>query len=260
MFWTKNPEPMIPYLREIRDMGYDYYFQVTITDYEEDIERNLRCTAESMATFILMSEKLGRERMDWRFDPILLTDKYSISYHLEHFEQMCGWLHDATTRCIISFVDSYKECPYRELREEEVAELAKGLGKIARKYQLPLYTCAEKAHLDRFGISHCACIDKEKIRRLVGYKLDLKKDAGQRKECRCVESIDIGTYHTCIHGCRYCYASGTLENAKNKYEQHDPDSPVLTGRLRGDEEITDQMAVSSRDIQLSLFDMPGMGY
>lgn len=260
VFWTKNPEPMLPYLREIRDMGYEYYFQVTITDYEEDIERNLRCTAETMASFILMSEKLGRERMDWRFDPILLTDKYSIPYHLEHFEQMCGWLHGSTTRCIISFVDSYKECPYRELREEEIAELAKGMGKIARKYQLPLYTCAEKVHLDRFGISHCTCIDKEKIRRLIGYKLDLKKDAGQRKECRCVESIDIGTYHTCIHGCRYCYAAGTLENAKNKYDQHDPDSPVLTGHLRGDEEITDHITVSSRDIQLSLFDMPGMGY
>ena len=132
VFWTKNPEPMLPYLKEIREMGYEYYFQMTITDYDEDMELNLPGTAESMATFLLMSERIGKERMDWRFDPIILTEKYSISYHLERFEMMCNWLHDATTRCIISFVDAYKDCPFRELKEEEIIELAGGLGKIAR--------------------------------------------------------------------------------------------------------------------------------
>ncbi len=124
VFWTKNPEPMLPYLKEIREMGYEYYFQMTITDYDEDMELNLPGTAESMATFLLMSERIGKERMDWRFDPIILTEKYSISYHLERFEMMCNWLHDATTRCIISFVDAYKDCPFRELKEEEIIELA----------------------------------------------------------------------------------------------------------------------------------------
>ena len=138
VFWTKNPEPMLPYLKEIREMGYEYYFQMTITDYDEDMELNLPGTAESMATFLLMSERIGKERMDWRFDPIILTEKYSISYHLERFEMMCNWLHDATTRCIISFVDAYKDCPFRELKEEEIIELAGGLGKIARRYRLPL--------------------------------------------------------------------------------------------------------------------------
>ena len=136
VFWTKNPEPMLPYLKEIREMGYEYYFQMTITDYDEDMELNLPGTAESMATFLLMSERIGKERMDWRFDPIILTEKYSISYHLERFEMMCNWLHDATTRCIISFVDAYKDCPFRELKEEEIIELAGGLGKIARRYQI----------------------------------------------------------------------------------------------------------------------------
>ncbi len=163
VFWTKNPEPMLPYLKEIREMGYEYYFQMTITDYEEDMETNLPGTAESMATFLLMSERLGKERMDWRFDPIILTKKYSIAYHLEQFEMMCGWLHNATTRCIISFVDSYKDCPFPELKEEEIIELAGGLGKIARRYRLPLFTCAEKVNLERFGIGHSACIDKKKV-------------------------------------------------------------------------------------------------
>ena len=258
VFWTKNPAPILPYLREITDMGYEYYFQVTITDYEEDIEPDLPCTADVMATFLMMSERLGTERMDWRFDPILLTKKYSVSYHLEQFEMMCRWLGKSASRGIISFVDAYKSSPYQELMEDDILKLAGGLGRTAREYQLPLYTCAEKVNLERFGIGRSACIDKAKIGSLIGYKLDLRKDTGQRRECRCVESVDIGTYHTCIHGCRYCYASGTPENARNKYQQHDPDSPLLVGNLKGDEVITKHNAISGKDLQISLFDLPGM--
>ena len=258
VFWTKNPEPMLPFLKEIDDMDYDYYFQMTITDYEDDIEENLPDMAASMATFLLMSERLGKERIDWRFDPILLTKKYTIAYHLEKFELMCEWMHHATTRCIISFVDSGRESPYLELEREEMEELAKGLSDIARRYQLPLYTCAEKIDLSKYGIMHGSCIDKEKIHQLIGYKLDLKKDTGQRRECRCVESIDIGMYDTCIHGCKYCYANSGLESAKKKNQQHDAKSPLLIGHLKGDEVITDREVKSSRDNQISLFDLPEM--
>ena len=258
VFWTKNPEPLLPSLKKIDLLGYPYYFEMTITDYRDDLEPNVPSTEEAMATFMLLSERIGRERMDLRFDPIIINEKYTLDYHLEQFEMMCDWLHAYTDRCIISFVDAYKDSPFRELTEDEILKLACGLSKIARSYNLPLYTCAEKINLERFGIGHSACIDKAKIRSLTGYRLDLKKDGVQRKECRCVESVDIGMYHTCIHGCRYCYATGSQENARNKYEQHDPDSPLLVGHVRGDEVITERAAVSGRDIQISLFDLPEM--
>ena len=257
-FWTKNPEPILPFLKEIDEMGYQYYFQMTITDYDSDMETELPSIAESMATFLLVSEMLGKERMDWRFDPIILNEKYTVPYHLEKFEMMCEWMHKATTRCIISFVDTYKDSPFLELEQEDMIELAEGLSKIARNYQLPIYTCSEKIDLSRYGIQHGACIDKEKIHKLIGYKVDLKKDPGQRRECGCAESIDIGMYDTCIHGCKYCYATGSLESAKKKYGQHDPGSPLLTGNLKGDEVIMDKEVRSSRDNQLSLFDLPEM--
>lgn len=258
VFWTKNPEPMIPHLKELDQMGYHYSFQVTITDYGEDIEPEAPCTEDVMASFILMSEMLGKERMDWRFDPILLDGRYTVDYHLHQFDTMCRWLQDATTRCTISFIDAYRESPYRELEIEEIEELAEGIGKISEKYHLPVYTCAEKADLSRFGIMPGACIDKERIQRILGYRLDVKKAAGQRKACGCAESLDIGVYDTCIHGCRYCYATGTgsAENAVKKYEQHDPKSPLLIGHLKGDEVITDKILTSNRDDQLSLFDLP----
>ena len=104
--------------------------------------------------------------------------------------------------------------------------------------------------VDPPGVPH----DDRKIREIAGYKLDARKDPGQRKECRCIESIDIGSYDTCINGCAYCYAVHSPASARKKYEQHDPASPLLVGRLRGDETITEKEIHSLRDNQLSLFD------
>lgn len=258
VFWTKNPEPMMPYLREIEDLGYSYYFQMTITDYESDMEPGVPPVEDSIATFLLLSEMIGKKRMDWRFDPIIVNEKYSIDYHVERFDTMCQWMQKAASRCIISFVDSYREGIYKELETEEMEEAAGRLSQVAARYKIPLYTCAEKIDLSKYGIGHGACIDRERIREVIGYKLDLKKDTGQRPECRCVESIDIGMYDTCINGCKYCYANGTPESAKRKNRQHDPESPILIGQLKGDETITDRELRSSMDHQLSLFDLPGM--
>ncbi len=257
-FWTKNPTPMLPYLREIDEMGYQYYFQVSITDYEEDIEPNVPDMAEVMATFILMSEKLGKDRMDWRFDPVLLNDKYTIDYHIDKFEMMCRWLHKSTNRCILSFVDNYKNGIYGEPSENEMRKLAAAFSKIAAYYKLPLYTCAEKIDLSEYGILHGACLDKEKIQRLIGYKLDIERDSGQRKNCGCIKSIDIGAYDTCVHGCKYCYATKSYEHAKRRYKEHAPLSPMLTGELKEDETVTEKAVSSGRDYQMSLFDLPEM--
>lgn len=258
VFWTKNAEPLLPYLRELEYMGYRYCFQYTITDYGEDLEPGVPGTEEAMATFLLLSQRIGKKRMNWRFDPILLTEKYSISYHLEQFEMMCGWLHKAAGRCIISFVDEYRGSACQELGMEEIWKLAEGLSRIARKYELPLCTCAEQIDLSRYGIYHGACIDREQLQDVAGYKLDLRKDKGQRRACRCVESLDIGMYDTCINGCQYCYAVSGLEGARKKHERHDPQSPFLIGHFRGDETITEKETASARDDQISLFDLPQM--
>ncbi len=254
VFWTKNPDRMLPYLKMIDRLGYPYCFEMTITDYEKDMEPFLPSTEEVMATFMLLSERIGKEKVDWRFDPIILNEKYTLNYHLEKFEMMCEWLHNYTDRCIISFVDYYRGSPFAELDKDEMIEVAKRLGKIADKYYLPLYTCAEKVDLKPYGIHEGVCIDKKKMERIVGYKLDLKKDPGQRKRCGCMESIDIGMYDTCIHGCGYCYATASLTSARRHQELHDPESPMLIGNLRGDEDVIERKMKLRRDDQMSIFD------
>ena len=41
-FCTKDPKAIVPYLTQIDSMGYNYYFMVTITAYDLDIEPGLR--------------------------------------------------------------------------------------------------------------------------------------------------------------------------------------------------------------------------
>ena len=171
---------------------------------------------------------------------------------------MCRWLHKSANCCILSFVDAYKDGIFKEPTEEEMRTLAKAFSQIAKHYKLPLYTCAEKIDLSEYGIEQGACVDKDRIQRLIGYKLDLERDSGQRKECKCLKSIDIGAYGTCVHGCRYCYATKSKESAKRRFEAHNPDSPILTGDLKEDEVITEKEVVSCRDYQMSLFDLPEM--
>lgn len=254
VFWTKNPEPMLPYLKTLDKLEYQYYFQMTVTDYGLDMEPNTPSMEESMATFVLLSQKIGKERLDWRFDPIILNKQYTLSYHLEKFELMCAWMHSHTTRCIISFVDAYKNRRCPQMEEEDMMETAKALAQIAAKYKLPLYTCGEKIGLEEYGIQHASCVDRKKIERLIGYRLDVKKDRRQRKYCGCCKSVDVGMYDTCTNGCGYCYATASQESASKKHELHNPKSEILIGGLYGDETIIDKRAVSDRDIQLSIFD------
>ena len=120
---------------------------------------------------------------------------------------------------------------------------------MAAKYSLPLYTCAEAGDYTAYGIRHGACIDGQRLGRLVGCPLQTKKDSGQRPACGCVESVDIGAYNTCVNGCRYCYATRSPATAARQYAAHHPQSPMLTGWWV----LTEKRPPSLKREQLSLF-------
>jgi hypothetical protein len=106
VFWTKNPAPMLDRLHLLKD--YPKYFQFTLTPYDRDVEPNLPPKSELIDTLLRLSDKIGKKRIIWRYDPVLLTDKISIDYHVDHFGDLAKRLSGYTERCVISFIDMYR--------------------------------------------------------------------------------------------------------------------------------------------------------
>lgn len=255
VFWTKNPAPMLRRLDEIERMGYRFYFQFTLTPYDQTIERNLPAKAEIVRTFRELSRKIGPERVVWRYDPVIVDRAHPVEWHLRQFRSLCEALHRDTRRCVFSYLDPYARLGNRfsPIGREDMLAVARGFSEIAEAHRLPLFTCAETIDLSRFHIGHSACIDPKLVEQIIGCPIRSKKDAGQRPACGCAESVDIGAYDTCLNGCVYCYATSGDKAAQRRALAHDPASPMLTGTPRGGERISDRTAPSQKITQLSLF-------
>ena len=254
VFWTKNPELMLARLDELD--AYKYYFQFTLTGFGNDIEYNVPHKKKTVIPiFQNLSHKIGKEKVIWRYDPIIFTDKYNLEYHLKAFEQIANELHDCTSKCVISFVDIYtknkrnmKALNPFSLTETDLTEFAKEIALIAGSHNIKVSTCAETVDLSTYGIEHNCCIDKELIEEITGCKIKADKDKNQRKECGCIESIDIGTYNTCINGCRYCYANYSRESVAKNCKLYDVNSPLLCGKITENDKIMERKVKSLQEI------------
>ena len=167
-----------------------------------------------------------------------MTDKIDIRYHCRWFDYLSGRLSGYTVRCIISFLDLYKKCErnlrnvnIRKTGEDDMKELTSHLLEIARKHRIDLQTCAEETGFLDKGVILGKCIDDELIARIMGKKVKREKDRLQRPNCRCVTSMDIGAYNTCLHHCLYCYANSSRVRAEENADRHQPTSPILCGHL-----------------------------
>lgn len=237
VFWTKNPEPFLNKLYELQD--YNYYFQFTLNSYDTDLEEFVPNKGKYViSTFKKLSDMIGKEKIIWRYDPILLNEKYNISYHIDNFEKLAKQLSDYTEKCTISFVDLYKKTE-KNLKDaniipfdnEIIRDIARDLVDIAQQYNIKMDTCAEKIDLSDLGIEHAHCIDPDLMERLTNCEYCLSKDKNQRKECGCAESIDIGAYNTCKNGCKYCYANYNRQWVLNNCAQHNNSSELLCDKL-----------------------------
>ena len=203
VFWTKNPARMIDKLTVLDQKKYNYCFQFTLTPYGKDIEPNVPDKNDIVSTFIELTERIGKERVVWRYDPILMTDSISRDFHYRSFERLARALTGHTDTCIISFVDFYAKCrkrlsslKAREMSLGDIRAIAEAFAGICSAYNLKLKTCAEEVDLSDLGIDHGKCIDDELISGIIGRPFEVKKDKSQRELCRCVASTDIGAYNT----------------------------------------------------------------
>jgi DNA repair photolyase len=271
VFWSKNPRPLIPYLHELDERGIHYYFQFTLNDYDrEQFEPNVPSVEKRIETFLELSEKIGKERVIWRFDPLILTDKIGVDELLRKVENIGNQLKGHTEKLVFSFADignSYKKVEnnlkrlhinYREFTPQTMNEFARGLCELNKNWDFSLATCAEALNLEQYGIEHNRCIDGELLKRICAQDEDFVyylnygtmpeknlfgsdtnlpiinsekwKDKGQRKACACMESKDIGMYNTCPHFCVYCYANTSKETVDKTRKQYAETNESIAGK------------------------------
>jgi DNA repair photolyase len=204
VFWTKNPQPLIEHLDKI---PYKYYFQFSLNDYPE-YELNIPSLEERIKTFQELSDRIGKHKVIWRFDPIIVNQKLRSDEILSRIENIGDQLHPYTEKLVFSFVDPYKKLKdqFNEIDNDTQVKIAKKLIEFNKKWNLKLGTCAEGLNLE--GIEHNKCVDPELVTRICGKQkwITSTKDKTQRELCGCVPSGDIGSFKSCEHKCVYCYA------------------------------------------------------
>lgn len=201
VFWSKNPWPLIPYLDYLKERGIDCYIQYTLNDYDaERLEKNVSEVEQRIDTFKKLSEKLGRDRVIWRFDPLILTDAINIDLLLKKVERIGNQLVGHTNKLVFSFADilSYRRVKanleashinYHEWQPQEMEIMAQRLIEINRKWGFTLATCGEKINLNKYGIVHNRCVDDELM-----IKLDWKDTALMKTLGVVVSEIQNGLF------------------------------------------------------------------
>lgn len=246
VLWTKDPRPMLNRLDALD--GYAWYVQFTLTPYGRDVEPGLPDKEGVLEpAFMELSRRIGPERVIWRYDPVLLTGRYTREFHLRAFSGMAKRLAPYTKRCVISFLDYYK-CMGKAAVELGVdwpspagqEGLARELAGIAESVGLQMEACAEPLDLEPYGIRRGHCIDAGLLERISGRPLVVGPDKNQRPRCGCAQSVDIGAYSCCPNGCRYCYANHSPAALKRNMAAHDPDSPLLIGQLGPEDKVTER--------------------
>ena len=256
VFWTKNPSGIIDRLDELHD--YHYYFQFTLTGYGRDIEPGLPDKKKVLIPlFRKLADRIGKERVVWRYDPILFNGTYTMDYHLKTFEEMAKTLSPFTETCTVSFLQTDYKSTKRNAALLQSATpstaqketLLRQLAQIAAGYGITLETCAQAFDYRKLGIRPAKCIDAQRLERSGGYSLQIKKDPNQRPDCGCAASVDMGAYNTCKNGCLYCYANYNEPLVRKNFALHDPLSPLLIGRQDEKDVLHIRPAASQRSIQ-----------
>lgn len=239
VFWSKNPEPLIPHLSKLRELGIGCYIQFTLNDYEREvIEPNVPALRIRIDAFKRLVDTLGEGSVVWRFDPLVLTDNISEEHLLEKIANIAGQLKGYAEKLVFSFADiaAYKKVGrnlnniginYREWDNESMLNFAEKLSRLNASWGFKIATCSEPISLEQYGVEHNRCIDPELIARLTthdallqNFLFNTRSDNGQRRHCGCILSKDIGAYNTCPHGCAYCYANTTPQSALVNYYRH----------------------------------------
>ena len=240
LFCTKNPLPILKYITKI---DKPILFHITLTPYHNDIEPNVLPKGLIIEAVKKLSNIIGIENVCVRYDPIFISDKYTLEYHLKSFDKMCNLLNGYVKTIIVSFLDDYKNVrknkstlKYRALTENDYQQIGLNFSESAKKNNMTVQTCFENRNLVEYGFIKNDCLSHELAYRLTGKKYKAWR-ARKDKKCNCVELVDIGYYNTCKHMCKYCYANFDEDKVNENFSKHDINSSLLIGQIDKDDTI-----------------------
>ena len=240
MFCSKNPLPMI---NKLDILKVPVLFHVTITSYGKDVEPNIpdkRLIIEGVKKLSLV---LGIDNVVVRYDPIFLSDKYNVDYHIKAFDKLCKNLNGYINKIIVSFMDEYKNVrsnknilKYRAFTREDYKKIGEDFSKIAMDNGMSVQTCFEDNDLTQYGFIKGECLSHELAYILTGKKFK-SSNVRKEKKCECVQMVDIGDYNSCMHMCKYCYANYDEKMVSSNFKRHDDNSSLLIGTIQNDDVI-----------------------
>ena len=125
---------------------------------------------------------IGKEKVIWRFDPLILTPEITPRVLLSRIWKVGNMLNGYTDKLVFSFVDvlAYRKVQNNliketkcftkenvglsEMSQQQRTEIVEGLVKLRdiwkeQGWNLSLATCAENIDLDQYGIEHNRFID-----------------------------------------------------------------------------------------------------
>jgi len=238
VFWTKNLGPFLGRLDLVRQFGRPFMVQYTITSYPRELESSVVDAERSVAHMRTLAETYGPRVAVWRYDPILFTSLTPVEFHRQNFEGLAQALEGTSDEVVISFAQIYKktknsldraarkfgftwEDPPDKVKSDLVAELARAAG----SHKMRLTVCSQRQYLVP-GIEAARCVDARRLSEIGGRPIGARLK-GNRPDCRCYASRDVGEYDTCPHGCVYCYAVRDRDLARRRYGEHEPEGEYL---------------------------------
>ena len=243
MFCTKNPHPIIPYLKEITK---PILFHVTLTSYDKDIEPNVPDKKKIIEDIKRISNLIGIDNIHVRYDPILLNHKYTVDYHIKAFNRLCNLLDGYVKNIIISFVDDYKNVRKNmsslqliPFTDEDYQKIGESFSKSAKEHNMTVRTCFEEHDLTEYGFLKDDCLSATFAYKLTGNIYPIQT-ARKGKKCHCVRMVDIGEYNSCNHRCKYCYANYSEKDIEKSIANHNPHSTLLIGEIGPDDIIKER--------------------
>lgn len=240
LFCTKNP---IPILNKLKYIKKPILFHVTITPYKNDIEPNVLPKGIIIESIKKLSKIVGIDNLVVRYDPIFISDKYTLLYHIKAFDKLCNLLNGYVKKIIVSFIDDYKNVrknqkflKIKKLTLEDYKLIGESFSKSAYKNGITVQTCCEVNNLCEYGFIKDECISLELAYKLIGKTYKKWKS----RDCNCAEMVDIGVYNSCKHFCKYCYANYDEKQVVDNYKNHFLDSTLLIGKLQKDDIIKER--------------------